>query len=436
MSGSKDSNFSSSISEWGLERTQVGLPLPPIQFYTLQNLGLVSIDYRLDLTEVIEGTCNYNSKLTDQVSLQVEELNSQTYDFPVVTCLDNTSGRLEPGESSVIRWIFNPLEAKRHSWTVLIVVEGGDSRAVRFIADGVAPSPHDLCPPPAWPLPPYQRVPVPSQVVWIAQERFALADVPVGALVRRMLFLSNYDAEQTMAFSFEANKGSTADMIKFQPSSGQIPPGGHAVVRLTVRSMSPAVFDIDMRCSIEMVIPEEEEEEDLGDEGVGSPLAGTRVSLSRTGGRGTPAGSSGGARPGRKPRRTSIVEMAPPYRGTKAPDGKGPTVTFTERSVTADGVSRRKSQVSAALDDVASVRSGFSGMTSASRASAPVSRASAATGMTTGQGSSGSSAGMEDMVYDVSLFISVQVYQHLLIFSIHPVPSQPLLNVCYLTGCC
>ena len=338
-------------------------------------------------------------------------MNSQAYNFPVVVFMDSPVGRLEPGKSVLLRWIFNPLEAKRYTWIVPIAVEGGDSRAVRFIAEGVAPSPHDLAPPPPWPLPPYQRTPIPSQVVWFAQERLVLADIPVGASVNRMLFLANRSTHETMAFDFDLGiVGPLTEILSFQPRRGQIPPGGHAVVKLAVRSMSPSVFDFDVRCSVEMVVPEEEEEEDLGDEGMGggSPVAGMRSASSKTGGRATPGGSSGGARGTRKPRRTSIVEMAPPYRGTKAPDGKGPTVTFTERSITADGMSRRKSQVSATnLDDVASVRSGFSGITSASRASAPASRASGATGMTAG--SSGSSAGVEDAVYDVSLFLSVQV---------------------------
>lgn len=383
--------------EWGFERTPIGLMTPPIQYYTLANHGTSQLQYHLDLTEV-------------------EALNAASFGFDVVTCLDNTDGELDPGDEVTLRWVFNPLEAKMHTWTVPISVVGGDMRVIKFYAEGYHPDPHSTPEGTVWPLPLAQLMPIPNQPVMMSWERLVLRDIPMGAAIQRLVVLTNTNKDDVMLFSFDLSGELAAQFLTVTPAEGAIPPETHVVVRVTVRCMTTSVFDFDVPCVIQPKPPPEEENEDLADDkdaappdtmAKGRPLTGaTSVTAATT--------AAGGSKTARRRKRQSVIDQPPPMRGgtrrDKSATHRG-SVSFLEQSaVTAGeegggGVKGHRGSVVG--DDAISVKSGASRVSQGTVA-APGGMSKAGTGATSGTASPSAPAQEEVPALDYSLFLSVQ----------------------------
>jgi cilia- and flagella-associated protein 65 len=387
--------------QWGFERTPIGLMQPPIQYYKVTNLGSVPLSFHMDLSEV-------------------EELNASNYNFEVVSVLDNNDlESIEPGESIMLRWVFNPLEPKMYRWKVPFQIHGYDGHeyevVVYFCAEGFQEDPHVTPVTTVMPLPMYQILPLPNQSVFLSEERLCLGDIPIGASITRMIFLSNFHQDDVMDFAFVLSSSLAKDVVEVFPSEGEIMPESHVAIRVTIRCMVASVWDFDIPVLVRTKPPPQEENEDLADdepEGEGGPATPTSArpatSVTGTSARGSARGSAAGDKGKKKKRKVSIVEQPPPAHKTMKPartGGKG-QVSFVETSQMPGGGGEKKG-ASFAADDTASVKSGssrISGMTGHSGAG------SAASGHSASVAGSKAHADDDDAEVDMSLYLSIQAH--------------------------
>ena len=389
--------------QWGFERTPIGLLQPPIQYYKVANLGSVPFELNLDLQEV-------------------EGVNKKAYDFQVVSLLDNTTSILEPGQSVLLRWVFNPLEAKTYTWKVPFHVHTDDHDFevdVFFTAEGFQENPHARPVTTALPLPLYQVMPIPNQAVFLSEERLCLGDIPIGASMSRIIFLTNYHQDEFMDYAFVLSSSLAQDVLEVFPSEGEIAPESHVAVRVTVRCMVASVFDFDVPVLVRTKPPPAEENEDLADENEGggggeAPMGSARPATGAPSTARSNASSAGGDKAKKKKRKVSIVEQPPPAHKTmKAAraGGKG-NVSFVDKTSAGSksGTSVNKSM--SLLDDAASVRSGnssrVSGMTGATGHSGGGGGGSQASGYSGSVAGSKMGADDDDAVVDMSLHLSIQ----------------------------
>ena len=193
--------------QWGFERTPIGLMQPPIQYYKVTNLGSVPLSFHMDLSEV-------------------EQLNANNYNFEVVSVLDNNDlDSIEPGESILLRWVFNPLEPKMYHWKVPFQIHGYDGYEyeveVHFSAEGFQEDPHVTPVTTVLPLPMYQVMPLPNQSVFLSEERLCLGDIPIGASISRIIFLTNFHQDDVMDYAFVLTSSLAKDVVEVFPSEGE-----------------------------------------------------------------------------------------------------------------------------------------------------------------------------------------------------------------------
>lgn len=350
---------------------------------------------------------------------EVEQLNAASYNFEVVQLLDNNDMQsIEPGESIHLRWVFNPLEPKTYSWTVPFRVHGYDSYEyevdVLFTAEGFMEDPHVTPITTILPLPKYQVMPIPNQSVFLSEERLSLGDIPIGASVTRIIFLTNYNQDDFMDFAFVLSSSLAKDIVEVFPSEGDIAPESHVAVRVTIRCMVASVFDFDVPVLIRTKPPPMEENEDLADDG-DAPEQGSSTPVSGRPATGAAPSSARGSTAGdgkskKKKRKVSIIEQPPPLHKTLKPakmGGKG-SVSFMEGSRAGAGGERNKSL---SMDDTASVKSGSSKMSAMTGLTGASGGGSAASGYSgSNAGSSRPGADDDDAEVDMSLYLSIQAH--------------------------
>ena len=334
------------------------------------NTGTAALDYELDLSEM-------------------DAVNEESFGFDVFTCEDRSDGHLEPGESTTIGFIFNPLEPKMYEWDMMVTDIGkGDRQMVHFYAEGIHQDPNTPLKTTVWPLPLYQVMPMPNQPVVMSYERLVLGDIPVGAEIHRMIILRNTDQESYMEYAFDTGSKLASQYVTLSPPQGEIPPSDFVVVRCTVRCMVTSVLDFDIKCQIFPKRAEEEENEDLADDAPaqsggggtagGKPgTGGTRPGSAQTARSSASAAGSarggGGANKSRK--RTSVLDLPPLPRGSMTYTGKAAktstgakgNVTFNdgESRIGGDQTARSGTAMTKGFDDNASVRSGKTAVTQA-----------------------------------------------------------------------
>mmetsp|Transcript_9855 Transcript_9855/g.22507 ORF Transcript_9855/g.22507 Transcript_9855/m.22507 type:complete len:1836 (-) Transcript_9855:105-5612(-) len=383
--------------EWGFEKTPIGLIAPPIQYYKLENLGQVPLDYHIDMSEV-------------------EKLNADNFGFDIVTCLDNTDWHLEPGESLTMRWVFNPLEAKMYSWQLPISVytgeSGGDTHVVKFYAEGYQPSVHSNPETTVWQMPASQIMPTPNQLVIMTGERFCMGDIPLGATIHRMIILTNFSHEHVMTFRFELDGELAKQMVVLHPQSGEIDPLAHAVVKMTVRCMTSSILDFDVPCMVAPKLEPEEENEDLADDNEDAAPAASVTGRPSTGLAPSTSGGStvGTAKSARRRKRTSVIELPPPMRSSVRlrHGGTRGFVSFQERNDGKDSGNRTQQSF---MDDTASVKSGSSRISAATaQTSASMVSALSSVSRQTGIGSAHMEQEEDDEGSQQYLFLSLQAH--------------------------
>ena len=384
--------------QWGFERTPIGLLQPPIQYYKVTNLGSVPLSFNMDLSDV-------------------EQLNAKSYGFEVVSLLDNNDlESIEPGESILLRWVFNPLEPRFYHWKIPFQVHGFDGNGyevvVHFSAEGFQEDPHVTPLTTVLALPMYQTMPLPNQSVFLSEERLCLGDIPIGASMSRIIFLSNFHQDDFMDFAFVLSSSLARDVLEVFPSEGEIAPESHVAIRVTIRCMVASTFDFDVPVLVRSKPPPMEENEDLADEndapeqGNATPMSGRpATSAAPSSARGS---TSGDGKSKKKKRKVSIVEQAPPAHKTLKParlGGRG-QVSFLENSQVQQIAGERNKSMS--MDDTASVKSGSSKMSGITGASGGGSAVSGHSG--SNAGSSRPGADDDDAELDMSLYLSIQAH--------------------------
>ncbi|XP_038598736.1 cilia- and flagella-associated protein 65-like, partial [Tachyglossus aculeatus] len=214
----------------------IGTSLPPRQIYELYNGGSVPVTFEIQ-TEPLR---------------KVQEEN---FHHPVFSCL-SPLGEVPPGCVAQLQWIFSPLEAKTYVVDVPFRTSGGESARVTF--KGVGYDPHTLGAAGAFhtltssdPSPGIARLTGPGQVAFLSQPCLCLRNIPVLCAVRRLVFLNNPSAGETVVFSWTSGSRSHAELLQVCPSMGLVAPGANAPCVVTLKaSEAPCFYSVDLVCEV------------------------------------------------------------------------------------------------------------------------------------------------------------------------------------------
>ncbi|XP_056308541.1 cilia- and flagella-associated protein 65-like, partial [Danio aesculapii] len=214
----------------------IGRFSPPKQVFELYNAGALPLRYHIDTSPL-------------------EELMQENFSHPVLQCL-NPAGEVEPGQSTMLEWIFSPLEAKTYTVDVPIHVVEGDSMFVAFEGQGFDERESE-------PIqiqnggitvPCTQRIPVPGQVVFLSEERVCFGDIPVCSRGTRILFLTNVSNTDEVLYKWNIMRAEFQQTINICPESGHLTPGQSVLCILTIQALgSPTFYQEDLICEITLL---------------------------------------------------------------------------------------------------------------------------------------------------------------------------------------
>ncbi|XP_069010849.1 cilia- and flagella-associated protein 65 [Embiotoca jacksoni] len=201
----------------------------PRQVYELYNGGEMPVRYEVD-TAVLS-------------QLQVDNFN-----HPVLCCL-SPEGDVPPGETSILEWIFSPLEAKLYQMDVPIHIQDGESRVVTFEGCGLnTPTPSSNCSDSKAAVP---RVPFPGQVLFLSENRVCIGDIPVCSKSSRILFLTNVSFTDTVHYKWDMFQQDNQQVVQIHPERGRVCPGECVLCVLTFTSTDyPSVYQIHLVCQV------------------------------------------------------------------------------------------------------------------------------------------------------------------------------------------
>ncbi|XP_041663704.1 cilia- and flagella-associated protein 65 [Cheilinus undulatus] len=208
---------------------------PPRQGYELHNGGAVSVCYKVD-------------------SSQLSQLQVDNFNHPVLSCL-NPEGEIPPGETTMLDWIFSPLEAKTYHMDIQIHVQHGDSTLVTFEGCGLnSPS---MCPTKQFNCSDcrisescVQRLPSPEQVVFLPEDSVSLGDIPVCSRSSKVLYLTNVSHTDTAHYTWDIQR-SNQQVVMIDPERGILHPQETALCFLTFTSSDyPADYQLDVMCQV------------------------------------------------------------------------------------------------------------------------------------------------------------------------------------------
>ncbi|XP_060910642.1 cilia- and flagella-associated protein 65 [Labrus mixtus] len=209
---------------------------PPRQGFELHNGGAVAVCYKVDRDVLCQ--------------LQVDNFN-----HPVLCCL-NPEGKILPGETTMLEWIFSPLEAKMYHMDILIYIQDGDSTLVTFEGCGLN-SPtmcftkqfhcsdcrmSEAC---------VQRLPFPGQVVSLSEDSVSLGDIPVCSRSSRILYLTNGSHTDTVHYTWDLPRQINQQVVQIHPQQGVLHPGESSLCFLTFTSSDyPTHYQLDILCQV------------------------------------------------------------------------------------------------------------------------------------------------------------------------------------------
>ncbi|KAG7330997.1 hypothetical protein KOW79_004966 [Hemibagrus wyckioides] len=206
---------------------------PPKQVYEIYNGGAQPVRYRLD-------------------TLPLQELQEENFNHPVLQCL-NPEGDVQPGCTATLEWIFSPLEAKTYSVDIPIYVLEGDSVLVTFEGcgfdkrDSVPLQLHDG----HLTVPCTQKVSLPSQMVFLSEERVSFGDIPVCSRSTHMLFLTNISHTDRVLYKWNLKEQDGKQAVQIHPVSGSLSAEESVLCILTIStSSSPTFYQQDLICEI------------------------------------------------------------------------------------------------------------------------------------------------------------------------------------------
>ncbi|CAG5865404.1 unnamed protein product [Menidia menidia] len=212
----------------------IGDSSPPRQMYELHNGGAVPVRYEVDTAVLTQ--------------LQINNFN-----HPLLRCI-NPEGEVLPGKSTVIEWIFSPLEAKMYQMDVPIHIQDGALTLVRFEGCGLdtptlGSSNSCACNDSKAPVHCLQRVPFPGQVLILSENSVFLGDIVVRSRSSRILFLTNVSYTDTVQYTWELPQQSNQQVVQIHPERGYLGPGDCALCVLTFTATDyPTIYMLDLVC--------------------------------------------------------------------------------------------------------------------------------------------------------------------------------------------
>ena len=200
-----------------LQSVPIGSMEPAVQLMPIFNASLVDADYRIDLT-------------------QVQEVNETNHNFEIFKCL-NPLGNIRPRSSSVIQWVFKPLEAIQYEVSILCVVSNGNSFTVTLRGRGIHTD-HEECDVEWSTAPPKSLIIENVSPIVISEQYMMFGDIPVFASRDRILYITN-TTERALEYTADLQ----TDVLKLEPSGGLLEPNECKKLLLTVTAPgNPMIF--------------------------------------------------------------------------------------------------------------------------------------------------------------------------------------------------
>lgn len=166
-------------------------------------------------------------------------------------------GSLEPGESTVMQWRFSPVEAKEYVLKVKVEVGAEDSEGqffyVTLVGQGANPrSDGGLVRPgnrPRGEIPRETQIGFdPCQPVRLSIDTIDLGAVPMGALVKRLVTLTNTSESDTCSWSGVSEQ---PEGVSIEPEQGVLGPGESVLARLSYAAGYEAlVSQLEVRLAV------------------------------------------------------------------------------------------------------------------------------------------------------------------------------------------
>ncbi|XP_008291748.1 coiled-coil domain-containing protein 108, partial [Stegastes partitus] len=211
---------------------------PRQQVCELHNGGAVPVRYEVDTAALSQ--------------LQVDNFN-----HPLLCCL-NPEGRVLPGKTTKLEWIFSPLEAKMYQMDVPIHIQGRDVTLVRFEGCGLDSRSNPLTSSDSKACAPcVQRVPFPGQVLFLSEDTVSLGHIPVCSQSSRTVFLTNVSYTDSVHYMWELPQQGdqqvqdSVQVVQIHPERGGLRPGECVLCALTFTSSDyPTVYQLDLVCQV------------------------------------------------------------------------------------------------------------------------------------------------------------------------------------------
>uniref|UniRef100_A0A3B5BIF1 Si:ch1073-349o24.2 n=1 Tax=Stegastes partitus TaxID=144197 RepID=A0A3B5BIF1_9TELE len=184
-----------------------------------QDVGLVTCFITLQVCELHNGGAVPVRYEVDTAALS--QLQVDNFNHPLLCCL-NPEGRVLPGKTTKLEWIFSPLEAKMYQvcfelYLLIIVLL---FPLLHSLCDDIS-----LC------------VFVCVQVLFLSEDTVSLGHIPVCSQSSRTVFLTNVSY--------------TDSVVQIHPERGGLRPGECVLCALTFTSSDyPTVYQLDLVCQV------------------------------------------------------------------------------------------------------------------------------------------------------------------------------------------
>uniref|UniRef100_A0A7S1PHR2 Abnormal spindle-like microcephaly-associated protein ASH domain-containing protein n=1 Tax=Percolomonas cosmopolitus TaxID=63605 RepID=A0A7S1PHR2_9EUKA len=261
-----------SLQHW-FEPVQIGTRQPPIQYYELKNSSDLQTRYTVD-TSVLD------------------DFSADNFGFTVLD-LENPQGVLPANGLALLKFVFNPLEAKDYHLELPISVQNGDTYFIHFYGKGVekhavkigkeseqqqksdssdeaaeeqsqgesrtlvqTPHPPGTVQPIPHQVPDLQTISFPNQLARFSLDVLYFGNVPTFSVHKRLIAINNISETDTLRFDWQIQlpqfpeRGVTST-TEVEPSSGLVEPGDFVVCKVTYTAGSvPEHLNCDIVCSV------------------------------------------------------------------------------------------------------------------------------------------------------------------------------------------
>ena len=214
-------------NEHELQPVPITSTSPPVQHYTLRNVGEVLAHFSLDLSAV-------------------RDLRVSCFDFPVLD-FGVEAGTIPPGGTVIIPLRFRPLQGIDYTVAVPLLVEGQVHRVITFKGRGLQTN-ESLPFPVSDVVPPYSLTDIGGQNLRLSEERLYFEDIPTHSRSHRGVVLTN-TCPFGHSVSFVWCLKEFDAVLAVSPMSGILLGGESMLCRFTFTATDgPRIYDFDVTC--------------------------------------------------------------------------------------------------------------------------------------------------------------------------------------------